>query len=57
MPRVHARIDERDAHAGSLGALMSGRDAEGGEVGLQVVQRIVVRAAGLPGVRERMELL
>jgi len=37
MPRIDAGIDERDAHARALGALVGARDTECQQIGLQVI--------------------
>jgi len=50
VPGIHAGIDQGNSSSRSPRALVGVRDAEGAEVGLQVVQRVVVGRACLSGV-------
>ena len=57
MPRIDAGVDEGDAHARAPGALVGTGDAERQQIGLQVIQRVVVRRARSGRIAEGVELL
>ena len=57
MLRIDAGVDEGDAHACALGALVGTGDAERRQIGLQVIERVVIRSARRGRIAEGVKLL